>query len=547
MASPDEARIQMIEEKATAAMNKAVVHLLLDFPLYGALIERLKRRIDWRAKTMWTDARYLAYNPEFVLAQSFPELVFVLAHEVTHCALGHPMRSRGMVHRDCWALAIDHVTNLVLIRDPRLPLHPRATCDKRFERLTAKEVYNILVAEKLARIAKEQEERRTQLSQTPQGMGEGESDEQEDAGNAAGGSADGSSDDDESSGAQGHAESGEDDAGDVSGGSGEVLDEGASADADDLAQPPTDGAGGADGEPGDPQTSESDSPADGGGVDDAAEDESLGEGSALGDVLAPGEGGEFDDEESDSPYAGGRTADDLAEEESEDAAQREAAGEPTYDEASDAALQREWEQAVAVAALAQADESAETFARMAQQLSAPRQSFEEVLERFMLSKVRTTEDWGRPNRRFADVYMPSLGGMGAPVLIFGIDTSASISDAALGQMLSVVERVYEQAALRKSIVVFCDSSIRAIEEYEDQPPRFDMPRGGGGTRFYPVFEYAKECAAAGEEVVGVIYLTDQIGRFPEDQVAEVSDIPTLWVNPGAAIEPPFGEVVSMLS
>lgn len=282
-------------------------------------------------------------------------------------------------------------------------------------------------------------------------------------------------------------------------------------------------------------------------MDDAAEDESLGEGSALGDVLAPGEGGEFDDEESDSPYAGGRTADDLAEEESEDAAQREAAGEPTYDEASDAALQREWEQAVAVAALAQADESAETFARMAQQLSAPRQSFEEVLERFMLSKVRTTEDWGRPNRRFADVYMPSLGGMGAPVLIFGIDTSASISDAALGQMLSVVERVYEQAALRKSIVVFCDSSIRAIEEYEDQPPRFDMPRGGGGTRFYPVFEYAKECAAAGEEVVGVIYLTDQIGRFPEDQVAEVSDIPTLWVNPGAAIEPPFGEVVSMLS
>lgn len=512
-----------VEARALDMMVKVRTRLIMEYPMYGALIARLKLRVDWRAKTMYTDARVIGYNPEFVATRSFSDLLYIDAHEVTHCALGHPMRTRDKMHRDCWGEAIDHVTNLILNRDPRLKMPLSGLADVRFTSMTAEEVYKILVEEKRAAQAKEDAQREEAAAQAKA--------QQDNAPPAQGGN------------------DGNDNEGETAPGTTEGADEAGTKPGDAEAQPdagPDDAA-----EPlpeGDASPDADGAPNGEGDTEQSSEDASIGEGSRLGDVIAPGEAGDFDDEEGDG-FANQSSAENSSHDENGEAGTESADGDekiesPKGDEATDQALMRDWQEAVAIAVIAQGDGAAEAFQRIISAQVAPRMNYEEVLERFCSVKVQVQEDWSRPNRRFADIYMPSLGGIGIPVMVFGVDTSASITDAVLGMMHDSMQRIAAQGFIKRSVVVFCDSAIRNVEEYEGAP-MFEKAPGGGGTRFGPVFEYAQQLIEAGQEVAGVIYLTDQEGSVSNKELYE--HIPTLWVNPGKATEPPFGEVVSMLT
>jgi predicted metal-dependent peptidase len=65
--------------------------------------------------------------------------------------------------------------------------------------------------------------------------------------------------------------------------------------------------------------------------------------------------------------------------------------------------------------------------------------------------------------------------------------------------------------------------------------RFKQQKGGGGTDFRPVFEYAKK---GGYE--GVIFLTDMYGSFPDSY-----NKPTLWVSISGETSAPFGKVIQL--
>ena len=63
----------------------------------------------------------------------------------------------------------------------------------------------------------------------------------------------------------------------------------------------------------------------------------------------------------------------------------------------------------------------------------------ELLGRFMTKFVSQNETWRRPNKRFSDVYLPSVNKeaqMGS--LVIGIDTSGSISD----EMLAILANTF---------------------------------------------------------------------------------------------------------
>ena len=65
-------------------------------------------------------------------------------------------------------------------------------------------------------------------------------------------------------------------------------------------------------------------------------------------------------------------------------------------------------------------------------------------------------------------------------------------------------------------------------------------RGGGGTDLRPPFNRADELEAEGEQIAGIIYLTDldaSSNRIPTE-----SSIPTLWLATTDLPEP-FGRVV----
>jgi len=87
--------------------------LVLDQPFFGALALRLAIRPDPGCGTAWVDGRSLGYDPEFIETLTHAETVALLAHEVMHCACGHPWRRDNRDPKK-WNTAADYAVNPVL-------------------------------------------------------------------------------------------------------------------------------------------------------------------------------------------------------------------------------------------------------------------------------------------------------------------------------------------------------------------------------------------------------------------------------------------------
>lgn len=113
--------------------------LLLDHPFFGVLALQLKLIEDATAPTMYTDGRVLGYNPAFVDKLTPEQLIGVVAHEVMHCACGHPWRrdSRDMMP---WNIACDLAINPI-IKEAGLQLPPGALFEKEFVGKSAEWIY----------------------------------------------------------------------------------------------------------------------------------------------------------------------------------------------------------------------------------------------------------------------------------------------------------------------------------------------------------------------------------------------------------------------
>lgn len=112
--------------------------------------------------------------------------------------------------------------------------------------------------------------------------------------------------------------------------------------------------------------------------------------------------------------------------------------------------------------------------------------------------------------------------------VIAIDTSASCAGAFVQRF---VEKTYDilksTAAFGRKVnvhIVQCDSDIRKVTkvtELRDVDATFGefQSRGYGGTDFRPVFKYVDDRIAAREfkDLKGLVYLTDGLGKFPEEE------------------------------
>lgn len=161
---------------------------------------------------------------------------------------------------------------------------------------------------------------------------------------------------------------------------------------------------------------------------------------------------------------------------------------------------------------------------------------------FVRTAISQRNDWTRSPRRHAwqPVLYPRRKHEIASV-IFAIDTSGSIDQELLNNFVSLAESACAELKCR-AIRIDCDTHIHREEIVEPGGMWSLDAIGGGGTSFVPIFERATELIESGENVAGIVYLTDMYGEFPE----EFGDTPTLWLCTSNEVAP-FGRTVKIES
>jgi len=106
---------QARKREAAEMVERDRARLLARQPFLASLAMRLDvvPVVDSRVTTAATDGRSLFFDADFVLGLDRDERLFVMAHQVWHCAALHFPR-RGSRDRERWAVAIDHEVNNLL-------------------------------------------------------------------------------------------------------------------------------------------------------------------------------------------------------------------------------------------------------------------------------------------------------------------------------------------------------------------------------------------------------------------------------------------------
>jgi len=160
--------------------------------------------------------------------------------------------------------------------------------------------------------------------------------------------------------------------------------------------------------------------------------------------------------------------------------------------------------------------------RIIDELLNPKLPWQFILQKFLDQRVKEEYSWARRNRRYpSDTYMPSLHSYGLGHLTFAIDTSGSIQDEKLQEMLSEIRGIQQVFNPERMTIIDCDSVIHKIHDVTQTTDIMSLDfHGGGGTRFQPVLDYVSK-----NPTQALIYFTDLHGESTLDPVK----YPILWI------------------
>ena len=148
--------------------------------------------------------------------------------------------------------------------------------------------------------------------------------------------------------------------------------------------------------------------------------------------------------------------------------------------------------------------------------------------------------WMRPNRRFVHdgLYLPGIEKDGTGHIVVGVDTSGSVSDKEIAQFVAEVNSICEDVIPERVTVIYCDTVIQGVDEFEADEDFTHRAPGRGGTEFIPVFE---EVERRGIQPKTLVYLTD-LGchKYPV-----TPPYPVIWGATARCSTPPFGEVIDI--
>jgi predicted metal-dependent peptidase len=210
-----------------------------------------------------------------------------------------------------------------------------------------------------------------------------------------------------------------------------------------------------------------------------------------------------------------------------------------------AEMQTKVRQAAAIAKGIQAGNLPAGVKRLIDELTRAKVDWRALLRRFIDDSRTKDYSWARPNRRFLQhgFILPGLISDGVSHLVVAVDTSGSIDDKALSAFAAEINGAFGDGMVDKITVIYADTKVHRVEEYEAGDMLDLRPEGGGGTAFSDVFRYiAENC----HDASAIAFFTDlYVVDFGEEPAA-----PVIWAVYGQsnqfdelASKTPFGESV----
>lgn len=138
--------LQRLKREAQDALESIRAGFLLRRPFLAMIAMRLDliAVVDDRLRTAATNGRVIYFDARFFFDCSEEKRLFVFAHEVWHCALGHMSRAASRLP-NIWNIAVDHEVNCLLHQDG-FSRPDDAVYFEKHEGVNAERVYDYLVS-----------------------------------------------------------------------------------------------------------------------------------------------------------------------------------------------------------------------------------------------------------------------------------------------------------------------------------------------------------------------------------------------------------------
>lgn len=163
------------------------------------------------------------------------------------------------------------------------------------------------------------------------------------------------------------------------------------------------------------------------------------------------------------------------------------------------------------------------FQRNYTDITNPKLPWNVILRRYVNATINDDYSWRKPNRRFQDVYLPSLcDGDALTKLNVYMDVSGSVDDKTISKFLTEIKGFYDNLAIELlTINTFSTRLNQKIVMTDSWKPVDKNLESFGGTCIGPVIEDINNTKA----IVNIIF-TD--GYFDEDPIQQ-SKYPIIWV------------------
>ncbi len=178
------------------------------------------------------------------------------------------------------------------------------------------------------------------------------------------------------------------------------------------------------------------------------------------------------------------------------------------------------------------------IARLVETIAKPKTDWRVILRNFLSDRAKITPSYARPKRRFLadDLYLPSLVGERLGPVVIAIDCSGSVDQKQINYFGAELNAILEDARPSGLKVVYFDAKVlETVDVDVDALPVKLEARGGGGTKFSPIFAAVDAMEIA---PVAVVVLTDldahDFGTAPE--------YPVLWASIRLT-SAPWGDIV----